>query len=519
MDEFRFAKRKALVALPVMLAASLGACVGGIDRIEPPKLTLDAGNDDLDIKSVVDEIGLGGVNANFNVEQMDFIIADCRSGKWQGDKGFEKSVRERYTRMHGELRELSDRLKGEYEQAKGTPSEEARRAEWRRVEDELERLPEPEAFECKPKGGIDWSGSAEGGIAAGSLQGDRMFTDDEPPAASDKEAPGGISLGGRATNDPRDDEFSAEVLFLSGNFGGADVPTTGIGFQRAGAPGTAPEEFAGEADGQFDTWGLGAGFSLGRFRVSGSYAEGDSQTDFSIAPGGGVDTGIVYGDLSPGGSSGIATPFGLGGSLDYDFTQLRITGGYDLVDDDSPGSDVRIDAGPFASFVRIERSIFGSASGSGTSGSNLFEFSQTREQEIDDSLIELGVFADFLFGSGKLVPRIHGSAGAYRLSSQLRSRERNTSNFGPASDRDFTIDIEREKETIGFHGTAGAGLDIFLTNSIALSLGVDGEYYSDIGALFNPNSGDQVFFDGLSTDLETNAAWNWRAMAGIRAGF
>src|SRR5690606_38509759 len=87
-------------------------------------------------------------------------------------------------------------------------------------------------------------------------------------------------------------------------FGQSDVPASGIGFRRAGAPGEAPETFAGVTDDRIPTWTAGAEISLSGFFLDLFYGEGDGEGSFDILNESGVDSGLVYGDLSPSGSSG-----------------------------------------------------------------------------------------------------------------------------------------------------------------------------------------------------------------------
>src|SRR3546814_6499808 len=84
----------------------------------------------------------------------------------------------------------------------------------------------------------------------------------------------------------------------------------------------------------------------------------------------------------------------------------------------------------------------------------------------------------------------------------LTSVERNLCNFCPASDRDFIIAIDDSDDGFGFHGEVGAALELRLSPAVSLFVGGSADYWSSVGAIFNPSSGDEVFFDGLNRSEE-----------------
>ncbi|MGP1354520.1 MAG: hypothetical protein ACTS1Z_14485 [Parasphingopyxis sp.] len=285
-----------------------------------------------------------------------------------------------------------------------------------------------------------------------------------------------------------------EFLEFHGWVGESGVPQTGIGFRREGAPGQAPEGFGAAID------------SVLRFRAQGrvrsdglevffGYSDGDGETSALIPGGGGIDSGTVYGDLSPGGSSGIATPFGLDAQTRVEVTEWSVGGAVRVYQWNS--GSVAGQVWGRGSYTHSDRNYFGQANGSGTQNGFTFEFGQTREQFVDEDFFELGVgsevrarLADPLFAT------IMTELGIYVRDSSLESTETNSNNFTGPPDGNFSLNIEDSQSGIGFHGRAEAGLDLHLGSGFSIGIFGDVEYRSDVGAIFNPNSGDQVFSTG-----------------------
>ena len=349
--------------------------------------------------------------------------------------------------------------------------------------------------------------------------GSRTFNISLPPVVPLGEAPSG-PLGFLPGSGARD----RPTLGLTGGYGRKDVPTTGIGFRRAGAPGTAPEEFAGTTlqrftivDGEASLSGpLGGGTRAG---IDIGYGEGDSMSSFNVPAGGGVDSGIVYGDLSPSGSSGIATPFGVDGWTRFEANQFSVRAWLiPPIFPDRPPDQASFDISIFAEYVRQEVDIAGFAASSGELAPGVpFAFSQERHQDVSEDYFTLGLggLVRVPLG-GQLFGHLRGNGGLYRRNSNLVSTERNQcAPFCPPDDRDFTIEIRDSHSSWGFRGYGAAAVEFMLSPNVSFVAGGSVNYWSDVAGLFNPNSGDQVFFDGLSTRLRPGDSWSWHANAGI----
>lgn len=308
--------------------------------------------------------------------------------------------------------------------------------------------------------------------------------------------------------------------------GQADIPLTGIGVQRAGPPGATPEEFGGRSLGKIDFIEVGGFLDFNAagtgVRVGISYGEGDGGSSFTVPSGGGIDSGIVYGAPAPSGSSGVIAPFGLSGEISSEYSELSLLISARMFSAISPPRRVHsiFSSSIFVNYTNRELLTFGDAVGSGRLSNFDFEFGQDREQRVRDNMIEAGAnFQALRAVANRISLRAEGSAGVYHHRSRLRSVERNTSNFGPSSDRDFTIEINERDSGIGFHGFIAPGVELQVSRNVALNFGGAVDYRSRVGAIFNPNSGDQVFFEGLTTALDADDAWSWRAVAGVTVRF
>lgn len=346
-----------------------------------------------------------------------------------------------------------------------------------------------------------------------------------PPDEGWEDAGGPGGSGGNIGNNPVNIDDYAQDSYRPGRFsanigirgGQTAMPRTGIGFRREGAPGTAPEEFAALTPDTFFTIGGGIGADLGDFGLRASYLAGDGSTSFDIAPGGGIDSGIVYGGPAPSGSSGLATPFGLSGAMDIEFSQFSAGASLPLFRERTGNTAYY---GGFAlNYHYLDRDYLGTAAGSGTSQSFTFEFSQLREQSLEEHIVELGYSGKFIFNAnGDVRPFIATRAFVYYIDTDLDSIERNLSNFGPPDDQDFTLRYNRSDNDIGFHGGISAGVFVPLNDNVSIVIGGEVDYLSTIGAIFNPNSGDQVFFDGLTTDLRNDDSLTWSVGVGVSIG-
>ena len=70
-----------------------------------------------------------------------------------------------------------------------------------------------------------------------------------------------------------------------------------------------------------------------------------------------------------------------------------------------------------------------------------------------------------------------------------------------APDDDFELRFDEEDEGVSGAFAVGGYVEYQLTPRVSIGAGIDGAYLTSVGAVVNPSSGDEVFFDGLTTRL------------------
>lgn len=319
----------------------------------------------------------------------------------------------------------------------------------------------------------------------------------------------------RCQFDPKRNERAVILNFLYGPF---FIGSIGSGVVRPGAPGT-PERYAHESDDRLTGFTIDGGLEFGEgWTAAAGYQHGQGYADFTTAPGPNFFTGIVFGDLSPAGTSGYIADFGsngysevlfdaLWGELMYDFFGV----GYD--DEDEPDWDDDEDeprVGDFrlrvSGFVRYEYDWKSHTSSIESQGSGIFapfSFSQMRDQEINQSNFAAGLeFRTEVPIAAALSAGLRARAGGYYYKADLDSLERNQASFGPAQTRDFDIAISDDDDGFGFLGSLEGRLDYEIDNVI-LSAIARFDYRSEDASVRNPKSGDEVFFDGIRIELSS----------------
>ena len=154
------------------------------------------------------------------------------------------------------------------------------------------------------------------------------------------------------------------------------------------------------------------------------------------------------------------------------------------------------------------------------SGGFTFNFAQSRLQQLDENYYGLYGSADATI---PICPdadfKLSVVGGPYWRDTDFEGIERNTANFGPMGNRDLTLNFAEKEGSWGAHGRAAAGIEYRLGGGLSLTAGASIEYRSEVGKVVNPNSGDQVFFQGQTTRLEQDDASAWNAFLGARFSF
>jgi hypothetical protein len=306
------------------------------------------------------------------------------------------------------------------------------------------------------------------------------------------------------------------------------IPRGNIGVRRDGAPGAAPEVDAGRTPRRVNGFGISAGFQTKiapdfDLRLTGTYEKGDAESAVNVPVTGAqrVDTGIVYGRLSNG-SSGIIAGFGGTGSAKVDLEEwgVGVEAGWQIGDPSYIPYTVGLRALVGADYKRSERKYQTSIASSGVSAGTTFSFSQSRLQRLEENYygVSVGLEADIPICPDADLTLL-GKGGPYRVDTRFIGTERNTANFGPVGNRDFTLNFDEDNSKWGARFETGASVQYHVSDTLTITGGVRYEYRTDTGAVFNPNSGDQVFFDGKTTGL-TRQDWQaWDAAVGLKLRF
>jgi hypothetical protein len=341
-----------------------------------------------------------------------------------------------------------------------------------------------------------------------------------------------VQVGSAATGYPFHSSGSpnGSWVLIHADVASANVARTGIGVEANGT-----ETFAGLTHRNVTKWGgaVRGNFMLprmGSIRFDGSYMEGKSRGRFDIPITNGVDLGLVYSDFSPGGSTGIIQPFfGLSGTTDVRMRQARAdlcwildVFGDEMSDEEyeAKAKELAMYGGPCVSwnYNRIRYDM--TAGFSGNLGGNLFQADQIRDQTIKNNMYGLGgVIGTTMPLGGSFSFNLEAGAQLYRLHSTLDSLELNSNNFSGMLDRDFSIDIRETRNRTGWHPHAEIGLNYSLSPTVGLTLGGRYDYWSKVGSVFNPSSGDDLFIDNRHTELQTHGLSEWTAFAGLRVAF
>lgn len=342
-----------------------------------------------------------------------------------------------------------------------------------------------------------------------------------------------IEAGGAAPDEPLQDvggEVGVELDLESWQF---ELPITGIGFRRDGPAGATPERLAGTTVRRVSPKGGRARLVIDPVRLGFHYAEGTGRTSYDVPGGGDIfdivqfNSGIVYGALSPGGNSGTVTPFGVSGTTEVDLRTFSVMVDTPLVEDvPDPSKDGLTYSFTLRAYGEVERRDIdyqSTAAGAGTVRGFLLEFSQLRNQALRDTFTGAGLLGESIvhfgppdeFGVGAIALQLDVLGGIYRMNSQLDSREHNRCNYCQTPDQDFTVNIRGESAGWGFAGEAGVTAEFRLSPSFSIVTRGATDYRSDVGAIFNPHSGDQVFFEGMTTGLRTEDSFSWSMGAGV----
>lgn len=315
--------------------------------------------------------------------------------------------------------------------------------------------------------------------------------------------------------------FGVQGLNITGaltiGYNYSDLPTSaGVGFKR---PSGGDETFASRKPDDLELMAFALIFfgDIGEdwvLTTAMQYAWGDEEDEgFEDEPG--LTTGFVYGDFSPGGSTG----------LNIGNRRLDWRTGVDVASVNVEAKLTRRSDGPatwflYADALHINRDYDGWARGQVVFPGMTYDLTQSRSQEVTDTLI--GVGGGVQFGA-PVTPWLNiggwASAGGFWRRSELDSRERNVCGLCSAPDADFTLNIDDDDDGLTWAVAMGLFGEIPLGDKVSIGLGVDASYIDEVGAVYNPSSGDDLFLDGKHTALTSDSLLTWGVRAGIKFRF
>lgn len=466
----------------VCAAGAAGLLLGGCYTVTSPggeALVLGPGVDD--IASIANDIDpVGAPDLDQSEATLLQIVELCRNSARTPDEV--TLLSERYGRSYRALRAARDSF--QQEASSNIPNSADR---YRHYADLLDGLPHPDEFMCPDRRfEVYWGEKTPQGAYAARL------------AREDAEL------------------LAHYPITLSGGRGQVRVPATGIGFRSEGA---GTERFAGESPVKLDTTHIQLDFRMpdsswnyfGFYR----YEWGDGQASFATPANSGIDSGFVYGALSPSGSSGLnlGDIAGLSGVIDTDYRTHMLKLGAEPVQKDT-GWSVEL----FAQAFWADRSLNATAQ-TDAYGSN---FSQTRWQSLSDDYYGLGAgvrYREPFTHTGDLGFAAGVSGGVYGRWSRLGSMETMDCPLCPAADRMFSINIDDSDSGIAFLGEIGGEIYYNLSVQTSLGLSASASYASSAGEVFNPSSGDQIYYDGLTTSLGHGPISSYRWTVSLRSTF
>jgi hypothetical protein len=321
---------------------------------------------------------------------------------------------------------------------------------------------------------------------------------------------------------PPGGQVSYNSVQIAGGYGETRIPRGNYGFVRDGPAGT-PERPAAFSQRQVPVLVFeGSAEILGFGRVSIGYREGDA-SNRTVVPASttGGAAGAPYTDNAPSGSTGVGGTVGLG--VDTEVKARNYHAGYRIGLAEIFGRR-RADA-RFRPYVGLtaehrDRDYRGTVS-----ITTPVLFTQSLDQSVEETTVGAVVGAEAIVPLGTRARfTLGGEIGLYAYDFDLSSVESVTQNFGPASDRAFTSEIEAGKSGVGYTGeirgefvidVSGQAVDGGGRSGVELVAGGGGRFISHFGRPANPFSGDFVLAGG-TTLLDTDDGFDWHLFAGIR---
>lgn len=286
-------------------------------------------------------------------------------------------------------------------------------------------------------------------------------------------------------------------LGLLGGYGESFVPPVGAGTLIFGNG----EDFAAQTDDKVSgpAGGGTASFPLfggqGHFAVV--YGEGSDGATNSTPAGGNIDTGIVFTDFAPSGSTGLFLGnAGLDTRIARDVESFSIGGGYRHPLD----REGVFGAGVSLFYSTTQTDIAASVS-SPTFGNDI---TADYTQSLDDNRFTLFLTLDY-DGSQAVEKGFFVTAGGgvgvdfYDVS--LESRQSVVCNLCGGADQAFTLEVGDERDGTAFAARGFAGAGFKFGGNVAVSFNGFVEHRDKVAQIVNPRTGDDLFLRNQPTTI------------------
>lgn len=296
---------------------------------------------------------------------------------------------------------------------------------------------------------------------------------------------------------PRDTDKPRVTLRLLGGYGDSHVPDVGAGTLIFGNG----EDFAAETDDRVSgpVGGGSASFPLfgGLGHLGFIYSKGDDRAGNSTPAGGNIDTGIVFTDFAPSGSTGLFLGnAGLDTSIARDVESFSIGGGYRHPLD----REGVFGAGVSVFYSATQTDVSASVS-SPTFGNDI---TADYTQSLDDNRFTIFLSLDY-DGSQAVEEGFFvtagGGVGLDFYDTELESRQDVVCNLCGAPDNAFTILVDDSRDGTSFTARGFAGIGFKLGGNLAISLNGFVEHRDKVAQIVNPRTGDDLFVRNQPTAI------------------
>lgn len=244
---------------------------------------------------------------------------------------------------------------------------------------------------------------------------------------------------------------------------------------------------------------------------------GDDRTQGSV-PIGGEDVGIVYPTWIALSTGVFLGPSGLDAHTDLDYDSLRVGGGIQWDCSKSKWFEKMTFSPRLGLWYESTEQKHQSYVNSPSFGTDIF---QQTEQGLEQTNFSLEIGADFYKPLNDDWALIFG-AGLRPYYYDIDLDSQHVGACVPCVDpaqQSYTIGIDQTESGWGFGGRAAIGLRWRATDSLSLDLTTDYTYRGDVGGIFNPVSGDDLFVDNRETEIVTEDLDETRVRLDFRFSF